>query len=264
MEIDISNSKKPKRKGNRFFFFVLTILCVGVCVFISHFFASIITTGATGIVANSNTSSSSEYKLYALSLASYTNKTQAEDYSNIVKKQGAGGNIYEKDGTYYVLASIYEKKNDAESVLKNLTENDNAEIIEIKIDKVTLNDMSGSNLKKEYLDFLSDLKETYSKLYDISVSLDTAVYSETKSRIEMDNVKTTLQKSLDELSNGTTSTDGVYYVIVKNSVQKIINNIAEAVEYTSSDGFPLSAKIKNLYISIIFDVSDLVDSLNNE
>ncbi len=263
MEIELNN-KKPKRHGNRFFFFILTILCVVVCVFVSQFLSSVITTGAIGITNNSNSTSYSEYKLYALSLASYATETQAKDYASTVTRQGAGGYVWQQDSKFYVIASIYEKKNDAESVLKNLTENANAEIIEIKIDKVSLSQVSSTNLKKEYLSILSDLKETYCKLYDISVSLDTSVYSETKSRIEIDNVKTNLQSQLDKISNGSSSADGIYYVIIKSSVQKIIDKIGEVVEYTSTDNFPFSAKIKNTYISIVEDISNLIDQLNDE
>lgn len=263
MEIEI-NKKKQKKHGNRFFFFILTILCVVVCVFVSQFLSSVITTGAIGISNNTTSTSYSEYKLYALSLASYSTESQANDYANTITRQGAGGYVWQKDNKYYVIASIYEKKNDAESVLKNLTENANAEIVEIKIDKVSLSQISSANLKKEYLSMMSNLKETYCKLYDISVSLDTSVYSETKSRIEIDNVKTNLQKQLDQISNGSSSADGIYYVIIKNAVQKIIDKIADVVEYTSTDNFPFSAKLKHTYISIVEDITDLVDILNDE
>lgn len=263
MEIEI-NKKKQKKHGNRFFFFILTILCVVVCVFVSQFLSSVITTGAIGISNNTTSTSYSEYKLYALSLASYSTESQANDCANTITRQGAGGYVWQKDNKYYVIASIYEKKNDAESVLKNLTENANAEIVEIKIDKVSLSQISSANLKKEYLSMMSNLKETYCKLYDISVSLDTSVYSETKSRIEIDNVKTNLQKQLDQISNGSSSADGIYYVIIKNAVQKIIDKIADVVEYTSTDNFPFSAKLKHTYISIVEDITDLVDILNDE
>lgn len=264
MEIETNSIKKPKKNGNRFFFLILTIFCVGLCVVISHFFASVITTGAVGISSSTNFSSQAETTLYALSLASYPTETQAKDYANTVTRQGAGGYVLQKDSKFYVIASVYEKKNDAESVKKNLTENANTEIIEIKINKLSLNNASNNNLKKEYYSMISELKETYLKLYDISVSLDTSVYSETKAKIEIDAVKTNLQNQLDKISNGTSSADGVYYVIIKNSVEKIINKIGELIEYSSTDNNPFTAKLKNTYISIIEDIADLVDSLNEE
>lgn len=264
MEIEANNIKKPKKNGNRFFFLILTIFCVGLCVVISHFFASVITTGATGISTSTNYSSQTETTLYALSLASYATETQAKDYANTVTRQGAGGYVLQKDSKFYVIASIYEKKNDAESVKKNLTENANAEIIEIKISKLSLNNVSNNTIKKEYSTMISELKEAYLKLYDISVSLDTSVYSETKSRIEIDAVKTNLQTELDKISSGTSSSDGVYYIIIKNTVEEIIGELGNLIEYTSTDNFPFSAKLKNTYISVVENVADLVDSLNDE
>ena len=150
--MEIENYKIKKRKGGRFFFFLLTILCVGLSVVVSHFFASIITTSTGGTpVAGGN---SSNYTLYAISLGGYSSKSQAEDNAITARKQNAGGYIFKQDITYHVLASIYEKKNDAESVLKNLTTSFEPQIVEIKIDKVDLPKISSGNLKKSYINMM--------------------------------------------------------------------------------------------------------------
>ena len=259
--MEIENYKIKKRKGGKVFFFLLTIICVGLCVVVSQFFASVISTGASQATAGGT---SAEYTLYAISLGAYSSKAQAEDDAITARKQNAGGYVLKKDATYYVVASIYEKKNDADSVLKNLATSFDPEIIEIKVDKVDLAKISSSSLKKSYLAIVGDLKQVYLDLYDISVSLDTAVYSETKARIEADKVKTDLSSKLDKLSNGTASSDGVYYVIIKNKVQDILEEITSTVEFDSTDSYPLGAKIKNAYISVVDDIVDLVELLNEE
>ena len=259
--MEIENYKIKKRKGGRAFFLLLTIICVGLCAVVAQFFASVISTG-TGQTVSGATSSS--YTLYAIALGAYSSKAQAEDDATTARKQNAGGYVLKKEATYYVVASIYEKKNDAESVLKNLTTSFEPQIIEIDIDKVDLPKISSSSLKKSYLNFIAELKEVYLSLYDISVSLDTAVYSETKSRIEADKIKTDLTSKLDKLSNGTAASDGVYYVIIKNKTQDILDEITSAVEFDATDNFPLGAKLKNTYISVVDDIVDLVDLLNQE
>lgn len=260
--MEIENCKTKKRKGGRVFFFLLTILCVGLCTLISHFFASVIATG--GADSSGTTTSSAEYTLYAIALGQYSSKAQAEDDAITARKQNAGGYVLKKDSSYHVLASIYEKKNDAESVLKNLSTSFEPEILEIKIEKAKLSKISSSNLSKSYLSMLADLKDVYLNLYDISVSLDTAVYSETKARIEADKIKSDLISKLDKLSNGTAAADGVYYVIIKNKVQDIADEITSAVEFDATDNYPLGAKLKNTYISVVDDIVDLVDLLNQE
>lgn len=262
MEIDTSKPKKNKNRGGRFFFFIFSILCVAICVFVAQFFASVISTGSYNFFVTSG-SSNSEYKLYALSLASFSTNNSAQEFASEVQKQNAGGYIYNKDSKYYVLASIYEKENDAESVKKNIIDkNPEAEIIEIEITSPNFSKLNSANLKKEYLSIFSSLKEVYCKLYDISVSLDTSVYSETKSKIEIDGVKTSLETSLNNLSNGTTSIEGIYYMIIKEYLQNITNKLSETIEYSSTENFPFGAKLKYVYIDLVLNILDLTDKLN--
>ena len=261
--MEIEDYKVKKRKGGRAFFFLLTIICVGLCTVVSHFFASVIATGSVGYSAGAG-GTTSDYILYAISLGAYSTKAQAEDDAISARRQNAGGYVLKKDSSYHVIASIYEKKNDAESVLKNLTTTFEPQIIEFTVEKVDLKKISSSSLEKSYLSIVAELKEVYLSLYDISVSVDTAVYSETKARIEADKIKTDLNSKFEKLSNGTAASDGVYYVIIKNKIQDITEEITSAVEFDATDNYPFGAKIKNTYISVVDDIVDLVDLLNEE
>ena len=259
MEIEL-NAKKRKR-GGRFFFFVLVVVCVSICVVVSHLFASVITTGNLSFSAVS-IASTSTYKFYAVSISNFTSKTQAEENANDIHAKNAGGFVFLQSGKYYVLASIYQNKNDAESVATNLsTLSYTPEVIEISFEKANFSNCSSGNLKNNYLQFLDEFKLAYQKLYDISVSLDTSVFSETKSRIEIDAIKTNFKNKMEELSSGTSSNDGVYFATLKRYAGKIENSLSELVEYESTQNYPLSAKIKYVYMDIINSLKELSESL---
>ena len=262
VEFEVKTQKK--QGGGRFFFFILIVVCVGLCIVVSQFFSNIISTGSVSF-STFSTASSDKYTLYAVSLGSYPSQTQADDYAVSVRAKNAGGYVYKNNGKFFVIASIYEKKNDAESVAENLsTAGNSAEIVELNVEKVNFNKISTQSLKKEFIEFLSLFKDVYTNMYDISVSLDTSVFSEAKAKIEVDGLKTKLSAAIEKLSNGTSSADGVYYVIIKNKAQNIIDELDEVVNFNETDTYPLGAKIKNTYISVVCDILDVVELLNQE
>ncbi len=262
MEIEL-NTKKRK-KGGRFLFFVLVVVCVCLCVVVSQFFASVITTGSLSFNAISSTNISS-YKFYAVSISNFISKTQAEESANDVHAKNAGGFVFFKDGKYYVLASIYQNKNDADSVATNLsTLSYTPEVIEISFEKANFSNCSSVNLKNSFSQFLDEFKIVYQKLYDISVSLDTFVFSETKSRIEIDSVKTNFKNKMEELSSGASSSDGVYFATIKSYAEKVESNLSNLIEFEGEENYPLSAKIKYVYMDIINSLKELSEALTEK
>ena len=260
MEIE-NISYKKKNKGGRFFFFVLTIACVGLCVLVSHFFASVITTGSVNF-SNFSPIAKSSYNFYAVSLGAYATKTQAEEYATTCRAKNAAGFVWKKNGKYYVLASVYAKKNDADSVVSNLTTASfTPEIVEISIEKSNFSKASNNNLKKEYANFIENYIDIYTKLYDISVSLDTSVYTVNKARIEIDAAKTTFKTKLEKLNNGSSSSDGIYYLLLKNSGENIVEELSSLVEYDETATYPLGAKIKNYYITVLDEMASVISNI---
>lgn len=248
---------------NRFFFLIFAVSCVVCCVLLSQVLASVITVGSFSFTS-STASVYSGYSLYAVSLGSYATKSVALENATTARKQNAGGYVYENAGKYFLIASIYEKENDAKSVIDNLKSSSiSAEIIEIKIEKVEFEKISTKQLKKSYTEMLGKLKNFYLSLYDISVSIDTAVFSETKAKIEISNLSLKLEESLSNLSAGTSSDDGVYYINLKNQVNKIIELGEELVNYTSTSEMSFQSKIKYNYIEIVTNLIDLSNLLNN-
>ncbi|MBO4412525.1 MAG: hypothetical protein J5779_00725 [Clostridia bacterium] len=252
-----------KKNGSKFFFFVLTTLCVALCIVVSHFFAGLIST-STFSFANIS-ASVSEYSLYAVSGKSFSIKTQATEFANDLKTKNSGSYIYCENGKYYVICSIYEHENDAKSVVENICETlPEAEIVEIKLSGINFVNLTNENFKKSIVDVFAGFKQTYLDLYDISVSLDTSVYSQTKAMLECSKIEDYLADLLNAFPEGSTATEGAYLVLIKNKIKKINQRIDDLINFNDSTSYTFRSKIKNTYIEIVFDLQDLIESLNEK
>lgn len=252
-----------KKSKNRFFFFVLTTLCVLLCVVVSHFFANIISTSSFSFSTIS--ASVSEYSLFAVSAKSFTIKSQATEFSATLKSKNSGSYVYETNGKFYVLCSIYEHENDAKNVVENILENfPNAEVVKIDIDGINFGNFSNQNFKKTFTDVFNCLKQTYLSLYDISVSLDTEVYSPSKAILECSKTKDALNNAFNNLPTGTNATEGAYYVLIKNKIKKINQSLDDLINFTQTESYTLSSKLKDTYINIVIEVINLIDEINEK
>ena len=90
-----------KNNGSKFFFFILTTLCVALCVVTSHFFAGLISTTSFSFATIS--ASVSEYSLYGVSGKTFSIKSQATEFANLLKSKNSGSYIYSFNGKFYVI-----------------------------------------------------------------------------------------------------------------------------------------------------------------
>lgn len=249
---------------NKISIFIFSIICVGVCVCIAEVFASVLTVGSLNISSSSATTIS-DFKVYAISLGSYSTKNIAQSNAELIQKKNAAGFVYKSNGTYHVLASAYEKENDAKLVQENLLkENIKSEIVVVTFNQIQLEKVSSISQEKEFIESLNIFKTVFLKLYDISVSLDTSVFDQTSAKIKVIETKANVEETLQNLNKGTTSVDGIYYQIIKNKYNGIVEELNELKNYEETDGVVLSAKIKLAYLTILKDAEDLIDLLNNE
>lgn len=252
-----------KKRANKFFVLLFSVVCVVICVLLANLLSSAITVSESG--ANAQTTTFSGYSVYAISLGAYTSKSSAESNCEEIMKKGGAGYVFKEDNVYHVLASAYEKENDAKLVQENLTESGiSSTILKISIGEVSLAEVSSSSQKKSFLNSLAILKNCYLNLYDISVSLDTNSIDETKAKIKLIEEKSTLEKQIENLSKGNSAIDGIYYQTIKNTYLEIENQLTLLKEYENINGISLSAKIKHEYINVLEKLDDLVKSLNNE
>lgn len=249
-----------KNVFGKVFVLIISVMCVAVCVLLASLISSAITvSGAT----SSQTYSS--FTVYGISLGSYATSSGADAICEDVMQKGGAGYVYGKDGVYHVLASAYERENDAKLVKDNLGATyPLCSIVEIEIPEPDFSRVSSQQQSKSFLSALSEIKNSFIKLYDISVSLDTKALDETKAKIQIIEVKSNLDKAFEEVSRGSTSIDGIYYQTIKNTFSNLESELTDLRNYESLGGISLSAKTKYAYINFLFELKDLVGLLNNE
>ncbi len=256
--------KKRRFILNKIFIFAFSIICVGLCICVAEVFASVLTVGSLNI-SSASTTTISDFKVYAISLGSYSTKNIAQSNAEIIQKKNGAGFVYKSNGTYKVLASAYEKENDAKLVQENLLKEDiMSEIITITFNKIQLEKVSSISQEKEFVESLNIFKTVFLKLYDISVSLDTAVFDQTSAKIKIIETKANVEESLENLNKGTTAVDGIYYQIIKNKYNAIIDELNELKNFEEENGVVFSAKIKLAYFNVLKNAEELIDSLSNE
>lgn len=258
-----------KIKGNYIFLkkiavFFFSIICIIGCIFIAQFFASALTTGIIQVSSNAN-NALCEFKVYAISVGSYSTKNTAETIALSYRQKNAAGFIYKENEKYHIIVSAYEKENDAKMVKESLEkENLQCEIILISFSEVHLKNISSTTQEKTFLESLNIFKTIFIELYDISISLDTEVIDETKAKIDIISLKATTEERLQKINRGTTSVDGIYYQIIKNKYEEVISELNYLKNYESTENINLSSKIKFSYLNILTIASDLISLLNNE
>ena len=158
-----------KNALGKIFVLFLSLVCIAVCVLLASILSSAIT-----VSSSASSSSYNGFEIYAISLGSYTSKQAAQATEEDVMQRGGAGYIYNKNEIYYVLASAYERENDAKLVKENLTANNNTcTIMKIEISAPDLSKTSSSSQAKSFLSALGEIKNSVLKLYDVSVALDT-------------------------------------------------------------------------------------------
>ena len=249
-----------KKSANRFLVLIFSVVWVAVCVLFANLLSSAIT--VSGSATNSTYSS---FCIYGISVGEFSSKSSAENLSVETKKKGGAGYVFKQDSLYHVLASAYEKENDAKLVQKNLIESGiEARIIEIDFDVANFSNISSIDQKKEFESAFSKLKEAFLNLYDISVSLDTKSFDETKAKIKIIEVKSNLEKTVNSLSKGNSSVDGIYYQMIKNTYDEIEKELTELKDYENINEVSLSSRIKYVYIDVLNKLDDLTENINNE
>ena len=113
-------------------------ISLALCISFADLFSSLITVGGFSNVTNSEIKQN-EFSVYAISLYETETKIQAKQMSDVTKRKNGAGYIWQGSECYYVFASCYENKADAEKVHANLLENSiNSSITELKFSEVII------------------------------------------------------------------------------------------------------------------------------
>lgn len=238
-------------------FFCGVIVCLTFTL--ADFFSSLITVG--GFTFTSSDITISKYSLYAVSTATSTTNSASAQYAETCKNQGGAGYIYISNAKFYIIASIYENLTDAKKVVSNLSENKiNSEIINIEIPSISLNSNLSTQEKTTLENSINIFKNTYKKLYDIAISLDTGIITDVNARLNINGLASEIKTASDNFTtifNSDSSTTFLNIKIKLSELCSIMNNLVNPNTNT-----PFTSQIKETYCNAIFLLKDLSESIN--
>ncbi len=239
-------------KNKKFIYLSMASIFISCGIALACVISNVLYTPAVSDPATAITSPS--FEIHFISL----NKSQVEGGANTLaqdaRKIGAGGYVWKIEDYYYVLSSGFENRNDAVLVQNNLSSTHNiaSEIITIKFDNFTLNGNFDADSKKVLEKAVKSFQDGYKNLYDIAISVDTAVYNEISARLAINSVHSqtaTIKADFDTLFAGSDN----------SAIKSLAANLNKQVKLTESlcSGVPISngqtyaSLIKYKYIELL-------------
>lgn len=255
---------QKKTKSGKFFALVVCGISLALCITLADLFSTAITAGNfSGLFSSSSKISS--YNIYAISMFQSSILSSAEESANQIKTQGGAGYIYNDSSVYYVLASAYEKQNDAELVKENLISSGyTPTIITIFIPEITITSNLNANEKTALSSALNIFKTTYQQLYDLSINLDTSLKDETECKVLLNDIASNVSKVKTTFDGAFNSKLTNSILNVKLKLESLSNSIATLLEYTSTSSVSFNSKLKYTYIETLNLNKTLCKEINNE
>lgn len=192
----------PKNKRILIFSVLFATAIVGVTL--ATIISNLLYSPASGMASGINSPST---EIHFISL----NKSQVESSALALAEDsrqiGAGGFVWKTDEYYHIFSSGFENRNDAVLVQNNLTASSiTSEIVSIKFDGIEISGSFEAEEKKVLQKAVNSFISTYKYLYDIAISLDTAVYNEISARLAVNSAHsnlTSIKADFDILFNNT-------------------------------------------------------------
>ncbi len=232
---------------------LIFVLGFGLCLSCSWFFSSAILSANFSTTASK--ASFEKQTLYAICTNKSHDPTQLDDAKATLQSQGGAGFVFEKDGQFLLLASLYQNQSDAEKVKTNLV----ASGTNCSVEKLTISAKSISgNFTNQQKDILSQcLKinlQTFKDLYDVAISLDTKVFDKPSAKLECNNIfaklisvktnfETFFEKDLSKTS----------FKEIKSALERTESCLSKLIgENFENAGQTFSSLIKLTYFKILF------------
>ncbi|MEG1751783.1 MAG: SPOR domain-containing protein [Clostridia bacterium] len=209
-------------------------LCFVICIAFASMTATLITSEISQINAD-NQIKLSAYNVFAINLGTFKTEESAKKASNEYRLQNASGFIWKHDGNFMVFASAYENVSDAEKVLAKISEkHETALIFKIELLQLVLTGNFSSNEKEVLSKSLSLFKLCFSKLLDITISLDTKISSPIECLLRINELKSDVSKIKSDLTTIFLKNSTVELLSLKSNIamlEKKVGLLAKAENY---------------------------------
>lgn len=241
---------------------LIIIVSLALAITFAELFSSLITIGDFAFISTSQNKISG-YNIYAVAVQKTTTQSNAQSLAKDIQYKNGAGYIYEKDGIYYILASAYESENDASKVLENLSSQEiSGEILKISVDNIDINLSLSGKEKIAFNNAVNIFKTAFKSLYDISVSLDTNVKSQTECKIAVNDLKSNISKVISDYETYFNSKLTESLVFLKLKLEDLENLLKKLYEENISDLTSYSSILKYCYIDVVMLNIDLCKEFN--
>lgn len=191
-------SLKRKISSKKTVLSVALSLLLLVCLIVANYLSLMLVRTETG----GESVTAGDFKVYMLTLSK--SQVEKESISRAVdfRKIGAGGYVWQQNEYYFVVSSVYANRNDAVLVQNSVKSNQGleSEIVEVAFPSFTINGNFSGEEKKVLSKALNAFYELYYNIYDIAISLDTAVYNEISARLAVNNAHSGLSNTIDNFN----------------------------------------------------------------
>ena len=239
---------------------LFAILCFALCISCAELFSSLITVGGFSNLTSGEVKQSA-YDLYAIKIYSTTTKIQAQEMAQLSMHKNSAGYVMQTAENFIVLASCYENQQDAVKVKENLEENNTAcEIMTLNFPEIKFNVQTVDQEKTTLINAIQSYKKVYKKLYDLSVSIDTNLYTEIQAKVLLNDIISEFEKiktSFESIFNSKLTNQLLQLKLSLTNVSDILDQLKEF----SSNEIPYSAQVKNTYFQILQEYLNLSKSI---
>lgn len=253
------NFQKPSRVS-KFLSIFVAVVCLALCISFAELFSSLITVGGFNN-STSNSIKQNAFSLYAISLFKTETKVQAQEMAEITKKKNGAGYIWQTNTCYYVFASCYENEADAKKVSENLAEsNISCEIVKLDFSEISVKAEVNEQEKTALTSAVQSYKNMFKQLYDLSVSIDTNLYSEIEAKVYLSDIIsnfTKIKTNFETLFNSKLTTHLLELKLSLTNMSNILNTLSDF----SSSEVPYSAQVKNTYFQVLNEYNNLSKNL---
>ena len=261
---DVKVIKKPlKQRVKSFFKIFLVIATIVGCFFGATYLSSALTVGnLTSYIVYGGTSVKTKKKtMYAVTLGSYDDYTEAEKVALGSTIQGASGFMWEQDNKYYVIGNIYSSNSDAEKVIENISgTNYKAEVLKIEFASLNLNfdmyDNSNMPVVSKAFEIFGDVEE---ELYTYSIKFDSGDISHLAVSSNISNLRGEVKAIIVGVQNLINASESKLGVVQEYLIK--VDEVLEQAILKTIDNTATSYSLKNAIASVVRLEYNLVNTL---
>ncbi len=199
------------------------------------------------------------FEVHILSLGKSQNEKAAASLADDYKKMGAGGYVWQVGDYFYVASSAYINKNDASLVQNNLKNSEiESEIVSVKFPAFTIGGSFESEEKKVLQKVLNLPFNAYSNLYDIAISLDTAVYNEVSAKLAVNAVHSQISSVVTDFETLFAGSDNDVLLKIEKMLKNILSSSNSLIGLLKDEQQTYSSLIKYHYLSFLNEYNNLI------